>query len=130
MLKQAAFFLQGEVMTFTSFLFNYKNIEMKVSFWAKDFSAVYESAFGQMIYGLHIMYMCPKIYTEQLLKTGYCPGIAEEFIKTEKYLTENPDFINSKKEEYDKADSKYKFFEKLKQETGIDFRVLEKQFYK
>ena len=80
-----------------TFSFTYKSITLDVVYGKKDFSATYNSIFGEMTYHLHMMFMCPKVYSEEMLRKDYCPEIAEEFIKTEAFLNEHPDFIEEKK---------------------------------
>ena len=41
------------------------DIPLYVDYWAKDFTITYKSKFGPLKYGLHLMYMIPKIYTEE-----------------------------------------------------------------
>ena len=67
------------------------DIPLHVNWWAKDFTIEYKSKFGPLRYGLHLMYMMPKIYTEEEIicickKQWPCFLKAESFIEDNKVL--------------------------------------------
>ena len=74
--------------------YEYNGIKIKVDWWAKDFIAKYESKFGTMVYGRHMLHMIPKSYTEEEVRARCCSRfLCERFKATEDYLTAHPDFL-------------------------------------
>lgn len=63
-------------------------IKVIAKWWDKDYSVYYESKYGLMRYGLHIMYMIPKIYTEEEIR-GECKSMAPIFKQAEELISKN-----------------------------------------
>ncbi len=70
-------------------------ITVHVRWFSKEFVATCKTDLGELKTGLHIMYMCPKVYTEEMLRTKYCSETCSEFKKAYSLLKENPDFIRN-----------------------------------
>ncbi|MCQ2597700.1 MAG: hypothetical protein MJ181_07605 [Treponema sp.] len=71
-----------------------ENIKIHVEWCPKDFTAYYDSDYGQLRYGLHIMLSCPKKFSQKVLEEDYCNEICSLFIKSELYLKQNSNFLN------------------------------------
>ena len=63
-------------------------MELLVQWWAKDFCISYASKYGQMKYGLHIMYMIPKVYDEKEIR-NLVKSTAELFKYCENWLDDS-----------------------------------------
>lgn len=76
-------------------------ITLSCDWWEKDFSFRYQSKFGEMSSGLHMMYMVPIVYTEEELRKR-AQDFVKGFKKTEEWIseTENYDWIVSMANEY------------------------------
>lgn len=81
------------------FEFSKDGMTIKVVWWAKDFTAYYESEYGQMSYGMHMMYCTPMCYSEEVLRNHYCAGLIPMFQEAVSILKDKSnffsDFINS-----------------------------------
>ena len=81
------------------FFYDYEGLTIKMEYWKKDFTATYDSPYGPIKFGSHIMAMCPWIFTEDQIKNEKSRLAGNYFVSIKKFLDENPDFIeNSKKE--------------------------------
>lgn len=109
------------------FIYESKGIKINVEYSLKDFIATYDSPFGQMEYGLHIMYICPKTYSEKMLREDYCDLIVEKFIEIEKFLTENSNYIEEKKRELSEKleglNEKKELLMQIRRETKKKFKA-------
>ncbi|MCQ2592485.1 MAG: hypothetical protein MJ188_06830 [Treponema sp.] len=86
-----------------SFNFSQDGVNITVNWWAKDFKALYKTEFGVFSYGLHMMYACPKVYTEEFLRARVSGKICDAFGEVYKIVKENPQFIGGFDDEYSKA---------------------------
>lgn len=94
-----------------------KGITIKVEWWPKDFAAIFESEGIRLSTGLHIMYMCPKVYTEEMLRADYCESSCRKLKTAFDLLKANPDFIENYKERLQSVFAeKNKDFEALQEE--------------
>ena len=83
-----------------TFIYEEDDIKIEVVWWAKDFQAMYKSKFGLMSYGLHMLYMIPKEYTEKQLMEMCRTYFIEWFRYACGYLEKHPEFLESFKKEY------------------------------
>ena len=81
------------------FFYYYEGLTIKMEFGKKDYSATYESPYGTIKYGSHIMAMCPWIFTEDQIRNDKARLAGEYFVSMKKFLDENPDFIEKSKQE-------------------------------
>lgn len=70
------------------------DIPLYVDYWAKDFTITYKSKFGPLKYGLHLMYMIPKIYTEEEIICR-CKSQWPYFLKAENFIEDNKVLLNT-----------------------------------
>lgn len=84
------------------FVYTKNEKSILVKWWSKDFTAYYETEFGTLKYGLHVMYASPKVYTEEMLKQSYIPDIIKYFDEAENFLKAHQNFIAEIKDEYEK----------------------------
>lgn len=83
------------------FVYTENEKSILVKWHKKDFVASYDLGVQKLQYGLHIMYMCPKVYSEEMLREDYCPDIIKRFEQAEKFLENNPDFATNLKTIFD-----------------------------
>ena len=81
------------------FFYDYDGLTIKMEYWKKDYSATYESPYGTIKFGSHIMAMCPWIFTEEQIRNDKARLAGEYFVSMKKFLDENPDFIEKAKQE-------------------------------
>lgn len=81
------------------FFYDYDGLTIKMEYWKKDYSATYESPYGTIKYGSHIMAMCPWIFTEKQIRNDKARLAGEYFVSIKKFLDKNPDFIENAKQE-------------------------------
>lgn len=94
-----------------------EGITIRVEWWPKDFVAIFESDEIRLSTGLHIMYMCPKKYTEEMLRSDYCEDSCKLLNNACDLLQKNPDFIQNYKEKLNSEFSaKYVGFAALQEE--------------
>lgn len=79
-----------------------EEIKIKVNYISKDFWAYYNSEFGTLSFGRHLMYMAPLVYTESYIRKRYEKEICEGFLKTLKFLRSHPGFIENTKYKFKK----------------------------
>ena len=84
--------------------FNYEHNGLIIVFdySAKDFVARCKTDFGELKYYLHMMFMCPMIYTEENIRNRYCQKIAIDFEKIIDLMKKQPNFIENAKREMEK----------------------------
>lgn len=81
------------------FFYDYEGLTIKMEYGKKDYSATYESPYGTIKYGSHIMAMCPWVFTEKQIRNEKARLAGEYFVSMKKFLDENPDFIEKSKQE-------------------------------
>ena len=79
------------------FFYDYEGLTIKMEYWKKDFTATYDSPYGPIKFGSHIMAMCPWIFTEDQIKNEKSRLAGKYFVSIKKFLDENPDFIENSK---------------------------------
>lgn len=80
--------------------FEYSNdgITIQIEYGPKDFTASFASEYGLLKIYRHMMFMCPKLFSEELLRKEYCKDIATDIHKTLDFLNVHPDFIQTEKQ--------------------------------
>lgn len=87
----------------TTFTYAQDGITVEASFWAKDYNIRYDSPYGPMSIGRHIMYMCPRIYTLEEVRDKCCPKAVAEFLRHQKFLDDHPGYLEQQKALIQKA---------------------------
>ena len=106
--------------------YEHNGIKISVDWWAKDFNARYESKFGTMVYGRHMLYMIPKSYTEEEIRSRCCgPFLCGKFKAAEEYLTAHPDFLPKLKKSCPEGYVRYGFLKEKCEAAGLDEQVSE-----
>ena len=85
---------------FKNFDYSENGMTIHVEWWAKDFVATYHTELSDLKTGLHMMYMIPKAYSEEMIRTEYCSDVCEALKDAYNLLKENPDFVKNFPEEY------------------------------
>ena len=78
-------------------------ITVQASFWAKDYNIRYDSPYGPMSTGKHIMYMCPRVYTLEEVRDKCCPKAVAEFLWHQKFLDDHPGYLEQQRALVQKA---------------------------
>lgn len=81
------------------FFYDYEGLTIKMEYGKKDYSATYESPYGTIKYGSHIMAKCPWVFTEKQIRNEKARLAGEYFVAMKKFLDENSDFIEKSKQE-------------------------------
>ena len=98
------------------FFYDYDGLTIKMEYWKKDYSATYESPYGTIKFGSHIMAMCPWIFTEEQIRNDKARLAGEYFVSMKKFLDENPDFIEKAKQELkERMEEAQEVFKRLKE---------------
>ena len=101
--------------------YEYNGIKITVDWWAKDFNAKYESKFGTMVYGSHLLYMIPKEYTEAEIRSRCCgPLLCEKFKAAEDYLIAHPDFLPELKKSCPEGFARYDYLREKCKTASLD----------
>ena len=87
-----------EFQTFTQ---TKENMTLKARWGKKDFGVFYDWNGIILHWGLHIMYMCPKVYCEEDIK-NFCQESFECFKEAVDILEARNDFFKAKQKEYEK----------------------------
>ena len=82
------------------------DIPLYVDYWAKDFTITYKSKFGPLKYGLHLMYMMPKIYTEEEIICR-CKSQWPYFLKAEKFIEDNKVLLDTEFQKLMESDERF-----------------------
>ena len=79
---------KGNSISWKELVFVQYDIPLYVSYWAKDYTIKYKSKFGILKYGMHMLYMMPKAYTQESI-IEICKAQWPCLIKAESYIEKN-----------------------------------------
>lgn len=74
---------------FETFTYTFDGTTFDVKFCKKDYTATYNSKFGPLSYGTHIMFCCPKIYTKEEIISRIETSVCRLLKNSETYISNN-----------------------------------------
>lgn len=81
----------ANMIDFETFTYTFDGTTFDVKFCKKDYTATYNSKFGPLSYGTHIMFCCPKIYTKEEIISRIETSVCRILKNCENYISNNRD---------------------------------------